>query len=55
MMRLAPNSFFKRIAEYDFAGEVVDANRNPGFKVGDQVFGTIPFGGSLMNGQGALA
>ena len=39
-MRLAPNSFFKRIAEYDFAGEVVDANGNPLFKARDQVFGS---------------
>jgi len=55
LMRLTPNSFFKRVAEYDFAGEVADANGNPGFKVGDQVFGSIPVGGSFKNGQGALA
>ena len=54
-MRLAPNSLFKRIAEYDFAGEVVDANGDPQFKVGDQVFGSIPVAGSFRNGQGALA
>ena len=54
-MRMIPNSFFKRIAEFDFAGEVVDPNGNPQFKVGDQVFGTIPVGGSFRNGQGALA
>jgi len=55
LMRMAPNSFFKRIAEYDFAGEVVDVNGNPRFKIGDQVFGSIPVGGSFKNGQGALA
>ena len=54
-MRLAPNSFFKRIAEYDFAGEVVDANGNPLFKAGDQVFGSIPIAESFKSGQGALA
>ena len=54
-MRLVPNSFFMRIPEYDFAGEVVDANKNPGFEVGDQVFGMIPVGGTFKNGQGALA
>jgi len=54
-MRMAPNSFFKRVAEYDFAGEVVDVNGNPRFKIGDQVFGSIPVGGSFRNGQGALA
>ena len=55
LMRLLPNSFFKRIPEYDFAGEVVDANGNPGFEVGDQVFGSIPLGRPFKNGQGALA
>jgi len=55
MMRWAPNSFFKRIAENDFGGEIVDANGNPRFQVGDQVFGSIPMGGSFRNGQGALA
>ncbi|KAF9647155.1 NAD(P)-binding protein [Thelephora ganbajun] len=55
MMRMAPNSFLKRIAEYDFAGEVVDANGNLQFKVGDQVFGSIPVGESFKTGQGALA
>lgn len=54
-MRLVPNSFFKRIAENDFAGEVVDPNGDPRFKVGDQVFGTIPVPVSLRTGQGALA
>ena len=52
---MVPNSFFKRIPEYDFAGEVVDANGNPGFEVGDQVFGSIPLGRPFKNGQGALA
>ena len=54
-MRLVPNSFFKRIAEQDFAGEVVDPNGDPRFKVGDQVFGTIPLPETLKTGQGALA
>ena len=54
-MRLVPNSFFKRIAEHDFAGEVVDPNGDPRFKVGDQVFGTVPLPESLKTGQGALA
>ena len=55
LMQLVPNSFFKRIPEYDFAGEVVDANGNPGLKVWDQVFGSIPRGRPFKNGQGALA
>jgi len=55
MMRLGLNSFFKHIAEYDLAGEVVDANGNPRFKTGDQVFGTIPIAESYKTGQGALA
>jgi NADPH:quinone reductase-like Zn-dependent oxidoreductase len=54
-MGLIPNSFFKRIAEHDFAGEIVDPNGDPRFKVGDQVFGTIPVPISLKTGQGALA
>ena len=54
-MRLLPNSFFKRIAENEFAGEVVDPNGDPRFKVGDQVFGAIPVPHSLKTGQGALA
>lgn len=53
-MRLIPNSLFKRIAEHDFAGEVVDPNGNPQFKVGGQVFGTILIADSLRTGQGAL-
>ena len=55
MMRFLPNSLFKRIAEHDFAGEVVDSNGDPRFKVGDQVFGAIPLPQSLKTGQGALA
>ena len=54
-MRQAPNSFFKRVAEYDFAGEVVDPNGDPLFKIGDRVFGTIPIMGAFKTGQGALA
>ena len=54
-MRLVPNSFFKRISEHDFAGEVVDTNGEPRFKVGDQVFGAISLGESFRSGQGALA
>jgi NADPH:quinone reductase-like Zn-dependent oxidoreductase len=54
-MRLIPNSLFKRIAEHDFAGEVVDPKGNPRFKVGDQVFGTILTAESLKTRQGALA
>lgn len=54
-MRLVQNSFFKRISEHDFAGEVVDANGEPRFKVGDQVFGAISLGESFRSGQGALA
>jgi len=55
LMRLLPNSFFKRIAEFDFAGEIVDANGNLQFKVGDQVFGSVSASDSFGNGQGALA
>lgn len=55
VMRLIPNSFFKRIAEHDYAGEVVDPNGYPRFKAGDQVFGAISVADSLKTGQGALA
>ena len=37
------------------AGEVVDANGSPRFKVEDQVFGAIPVPESFKSGQGALA
>ncbi|KAF9790683.1 hypothetical protein BJ322DRAFT_1135184 [Thelephora terrestris] len=55
LMQLAPNSFLQRVAENDFAGEVVDPNGEPRFKIGDQVFGTIPIPDSIKTGQGALA
>jgi len=55
IMRLVPNSFFKRIAEFDFAGEVIDPNGSTQFQIGDQVFGSIPLGRPFKNGQGALA
>lgn len=55
MMRLAPNSFLKRVAEDDFAGEVVNPNEDPRFKIGAQVFGTIPIADSFRTGQGAPA
>lgn len=54
MIRLAPSLFFKRIAKYDFGGEVVDTNRNPWFKAGDQVFGSIPVAESFKSSQEAL-
>jgi NADPH:quinone reductase-like Zn-dependent oxidoreductase len=54
-MRLIPNSFLKRVAENDMAGEVVDPSGNPQFKVGDQVFGSIPTPDAIKTGQGALA
>ena len=55
LMRMLPNSLFGRIAESDFAGEVVDPNGCDRFKVGDQVFGTILSRVSLWTRQGALA
>lgn len=54
-MRLLPNSLFCRIAENDFAGEIVDPNGCDRFKVGDQVFGTISSRVSLSTRHGALA
>jgi len=54
-MRWLPNSLFGRIAESDFAGEIVDPNGCDRFKVGDQVFGTITSRVSLRTRQGALA
>ena len=54
-MRLLPNSLFGRIAENDFAGEIVDPNGCDGFKVGDQVFGMISSRVSFRTHQGALA
>ena len=41
LMRLLPNSLLGRIAESDFAGEIVNPNGCDRFKAGDQVFGTI--------------
>jgi NADPH:quinone reductase-like Zn-dependent oxidoreductase len=53
-MRWLPNSFLKRTAEHDLAGEVVDPNGSD-FKVGDNVFGYIPpFPHSLSTRQGSL-
>lgn len=48
-MKLIPNMFAKtpRVAEHDFAGEVVDANGTE-YSSGDQVFGFIPTG-MLLN------
>ena len=54
-MRLLPNSLFGRIAENDFAGEIVDPNGCDRFKAGDQVFGTISSRVSFRTGHGALA
>jgi NADPH:quinone reductase-like Zn-dependent oxidoreductase len=55
LMRLLPNSLFGRIAESDFAGEIVNPNGCERFKIGDQVFGAISSRVSLRTRQGALA
>jgi NADPH:quinone reductase-like Zn-dependent oxidoreductase len=52
-MRHAPNSLFKRIAEHDFAGEVVDPNGSD-FKVGENIYGMIDVSHSLFTRQGSL-
>jgi NADPH:quinone reductase-like Zn-dependent oxidoreductase len=44
----------RRITEYEFAGEVVDAN-GTSLSLGDQVFGLISPVKGIRNGQGALA
>jgi NADPH:quinone reductase-like Zn-dependent oxidoreductase len=54
-MRLLPNALLGRIAESDFAGEIVDPNGCDRFKAGDQVFGTISSRVSFRTRQGALA
>ena len=54
-MRLLPNSLLRRIAESDFAGEIVDPNGCDRFRVGDRVFGTISSLVAFRTGQGALA
>ena len=41
-MESLPNSWFKREAEMEFAGEIVEVNRVEDFKPKDQVFGYIP-------------
>jgi len=55
LMRWLPNSLFGRIAECDFAGEIVDPNGCDRFKIGDQIFGTISSWVSVRTHQGALA
>ena len=50
-----PNSLLGRIAEGDFAGEIVDPNGCVGFKVGDRVFGATPSHVSFKTSQSALA
>ena len=54
-MRLLPNSLFGRIAENDFAGEIIDPNGCDRFKAGDQVFDAISSRVSLRTRHGALA
>lgn len=41
-MKSFPNSWFKREAEMEFAGEIVQVNRVKDFKPTDQVFGFLP-------------
>ena len=55
LMRLLPNSLFGRIAENDFAGEIVNPNGCDRFKVGDQVFGAISSRVSFRTRHGTLA
>jgi len=54
-MRWSHISLFGRIAECDFAGEIVDPNGCDGLKVGDQVFGSISSWAAIRTHQGALA
>ncbi|KAF9643570.1 NAD(P)-binding protein [Thelephora ganbajun] len=42
LMKSFPNSWFKREAEMEFAGEIVEVNHVEDFKPTDQVFGFLP-------------
>lgn len=53
MMGWLPNSFFKRTAESDLAGEVIDPNGSE-FVAGDQVFRFIDVEHTFKTRQGSL-
>jgi len=54
-MTILPNSFAKRPAELEFAGEVVDADMSTGFVPGDKVVGIILPDTHVNQRRGALA
>ena len=55
LMKLLPNSFVKRPAELEFAGEIVDAASSSGFAPGDKVSGLITPDVHVRERRGALA
>lgn len=54
-MVLLPNSLLKRLAELEFAGEVVDADASTGFAPGDKVAGFVAPDAHITQRRGALA
>ena len=54
-MTILPNSFLKRPAELEFAGEVVDTDGSTGFVPGDKVVGFILPDTHVTKRRGALA
>ena len=55
LMTLLPNSFMKRPAELEFAGEIVDADSSSGFAPGDRVAGFVGPDTHILERRGALA
>lgn len=54
-MTLLPNSFLKRTAEIEFAGEIVDADPSTGFAPNDKVAGFITPDIHINDRRGALS
>lgn len=54
-MGLLPNSFLKRPAEIEFAGEIVDADPSTGFAPDNKVVGFITPDVHILDRRGALA
>ena len=55
LMWILPNSFFKRLTELEFSGEVVDADSSSGFAPGEEVAGWIAPDVHIRDRRGALA
>jgi len=55
LMILLPNSFLKRPAEIEFAGEIADADPSTGFAPGDKVAGFVAPDAHITDRRGALA